>query len=193
MRVFIAVKITKEVRHSLAIAIKFLENDQFADVKIVNSCALHLTLKFLGEVACDSLQAIIRAMFQVVPRHRQFELRLNSIGAFPKSYNPRVLCVGLDGDLTALNELYRHLEQVLEVKGFRRAEREFEPHITLARIKRNVSLDVGMAVKKALSGIHSEYAGIRFCVDTVSLIQSIKCSDGVKYMRLATVSLKGND
>ena len=41
MRVFIAVEITKEVRYSLAIAIKFLENDQFADLKIVNSSALH--------------------------------------------------------------------------------------------------------------------------------------------------------
>ena len=132
-------------------------------------------------------------MFHVVPGHRRFELRLNSIGAFPKSYNPRALWVGLDGDLTALNELYRHLEQVLEVKGFHRAEREFLPHITLARIERNVSLDVGIAVKKALSGIHSEYANIPFCVNTVSLMLSIKCSDGVKYIRLATVPLKGND
>ena len=67
MRVFIAVEITKEVRYSLAIAIKFLENDQFADLKIVNSPALHLTLKFLGEVTYDSLQIIIKAMFHVVP------------------------------------------------------------------------------------------------------------------------------
>ena len=77
-------------------------------------------------------------------------LRLAGLGAFPEGGRrpPRVLWVGLEGDLDVLRELR---EAVLDVaRGMDiplEEHQEFRPHVTLGRIKRP------SAVKEGIEGI----------------------------------------
>ena len=58
---------------------------------------------------------------------------------FPNPRRPRVLWVGLEGDLNALAGLQAAVEQAVTGLGYAAEERPFSPHITLGRVRRGVS------------------------------------------------------
>src|SRR5207249_9851649 len=61
-------------------------------------------------------------------------LRLEGLGTFPSSGPPRVLWVGLVGDLDALARLAADVERDAVSCGWNPERRPFRPHLTLARI-----------------------------------------------------------
>jgi len=94
---------------------------------------LHVTLKFLGEVADP--QGVARAV-QVLPPPGALSLELGALGSFG-GRSPRVLWSGLAGpDREALAGLHADLEAALEPLGFARDGRPYRPHVTLARAGR---------------------------------------------------------
>jgi 2'-5' RNA ligase len=60
-------------------------------------------------------------------------LRLGQPGSFGPHTAPRVLWIGLGGDLAALEALQSRLAAGLKEEGFEPEARPFRPHITLAR------------------------------------------------------------
>ena len=105
-----------------------------ADVRWAQTDALHLTLKFLGEIDEEKTAVVKRTLKEVAGRHASFPLRLEGTGAFPGEHNPRVLWVGFASE-TGLLAFQDELERELEREGFPREERAFHPHLTLGRVK----------------------------------------------------------
>ena len=114
-----------------------------AAVRWVRPASMHLTLKFLGEVPPSVLAEVCGALRVV--RGRAFELRLGELGCFPGARSPRVFWAGIGGQAAELVELRDAVESALSVLGFRREQRPFHPHVTLARAK-------GAAGARALAG-----------------------------------------
>jgi RNA 2',3'-cyclic 3'-phosphodiesterase len=96
---------------------------------------LHVTLKFLGWVPSDRVDAIDAALRPVAAARAPFDLRLQGLGAFPPRGKPRVLWVGAHGGAGDLVELAQDVESALETIGFSREERPYHPHLTLGRVK----------------------------------------------------------
>lgn len=101
----------------------------------------HLTLRFLGETTSRQTQTLATTFRELAAAHAPFELALSSIGGFPNLRQPRVIWLGIGGDLVNLNALQTAVEQAVQQVGFTAETRPFSPHITLARARREAGRD----------------------------------------------------
>ncbi len=92
---------------------------------------LHITLKFLGEVAIDKVPSAIEIL-RNVPAEFSIPLKFHSLGFFPNERRPRVLWVGMDAP-QSLSKLAMVLDESLAQLGVAHEGRDFSPHLTLAR------------------------------------------------------------
>jgi 2'-5' RNA ligase len=146
---------------------------------------IHLTLKFLGEVPDTKAQEILQAMTAAAQGTGKLGLRVEGAGAFPNVKVPRVLWLGLSGDIEKLSELQAAVEDAMEGLGFDREERRFSPHLTLARIKFPKPRDNWPA---RIEGIRNVNFG-GFEADRLSLMKSELRREGAVYEEVGRVSL----
>jgi 2'-5' RNA ligase len=136
VRLFVGLEIPAAVGDNLAALIKeFRElSSQTADKwpRWVRPENLHVTLKFIGEVAETKLDSI-RAVLSTVQTDAQLELRLHGLGFFPNENRPTVLWTGL-GAPTNLQTLAGDIDGALATQGIAKEMRAFVPHLTLARL-----------------------------------------------------------
>jgi 2'-5' RNA ligase len=135
VRLFVALEIPAAVGDNLAALIKeFRElSSQVADKRPrwVRPENLHVTLKFIGEVAETKLEGI-RAALSTVQTDARLELRFHGLGFFPNENRPTVLWTGLDAS-TSLQTLAGDIDGALATQGIAKEKRAFVPHLTLAR------------------------------------------------------------
>lgn len=94
---------------------------------------LHLTLKFLGNVATTRLPALTERLAAATATQSAFVMRVAGVGAFPNLARPRILWVGCEA--ARLAELAAAVEAACVGAGFAAEERAFHPHVTLGRIR----------------------------------------------------------
>lgn len=133
-RIFIAIDIPDNCRNLMRDRLAIWRSYQ-ADIRWVRSDNLHLTLKFLGEVAINQFELIYSACREIAARHEGFSLYLSGTGVFPGIDNPRVVWVGIKGDMDALYFLQSALDLIMERMGLPRETRPFSPHLTTGRVR----------------------------------------------------------
>jgi len=134
MRAFAAVNLDETLRERLADAQRRLKQSG-ADVRWTGRQGLHITLKFLGDVAEDCIPAISGAIRGALDGCEPFRLRLQGAGSFPPRGAPRVIWVASGEGEGRLAEMAERLEDALEPLGFAREQRAFAAHVTLGRVK----------------------------------------------------------
>lgn len=92
---------------------------------------LHVTLKFLGEVDDNRLKQL-RHELQEVNNIPAFDLEVGGIGMFGNPKKPRVIWSGVKGD-PVLSSLQQTVEECCLRINYERENREYRPHITLAK------------------------------------------------------------
>lgn len=128
MRLFVGLDIPDAIRENLA---RYMEDLRRAapGVRWVRPESLHLTLKFIGEFDEARLEELQRALAAV--GGQPFDVSFGGVGFFtPRS--PRVFWVGVDAGYE-LPALARAVDQAAVSLGVPAEEREFNPHLTLAR------------------------------------------------------------
>ncbi len=100
---------------------------------------LHLTLKFLGDIPAAEAGNVGRAVQRASQGTTPLTLTVQGMGVFPGIKRPRVLWIGLGGQIEALQSLYAGIEDELDGLGFAREKRGFKAHLTLARFKARVA------------------------------------------------------
>ena len=95
----------------------------------------HLTLHFLGQVEPEKIEKLSSHLQNALSDIEPFSIFLEGFGAFPDVQKPRILWVGISGDLKKLSELKSRADQVLQKMHFQIETRPFHPHITVARSK----------------------------------------------------------
>ncbi len=149
---------------------------------------IHLTLKFLGDVAGSRVQAISEAIQESVKGIGPMTLSVKGIGVFPGVSRPRVLWAGISGQVDALRWLQENLEKNLASLGFAAETRGFTGHLTLGRVKEGRH-DPKRFVK-ALEDFN-EMASEPFIADSINLYRSRLLPSGPVYTRLFTAGLSG--
>lgn len=96
---------------------------------------IHVTLRFLGEVPDDHVEALSGALRTSVETTLQFQLWISSLGAFPAIEHARVIWSGVDGDVEQLMRLQRRVADAVEPFAGQPEEKVFHPHLTLARTR----------------------------------------------------------
>jgi RNA 2',3'-cyclic 3'-phosphodiesterase len=101
---------------------------------------LHVTLVFMGEVASELVPQLQQGLRELVATRTAFKLKLSDISAFPDERHGRVIWLGVQNSI-ALRELQAECLRVLKLQGFEVEERDYRPHLTLARLRsaRNLS------------------------------------------------------
>jgi RNA 2',3'-cyclic 3'-phosphodiesterase len=158
-----------------------------ARIQWVRPEAMHLTLKFLGNVDEALLPEIERVMGEAAKGSRAFSLDVAGLGAFPDARAPRVLWTGLSGKADVLVDLAAGLDHRLERLGFSPEKKPLQPHLTLGRIKDRVR-EVGRALADTGVIQQSDRVG-SLDVSALSLMQSDLQPSGAVYTRLAEVKL----
>ena len=102
---------------------------------------------------------------------------------------PRVLWVGIKGELDKLISWQKRIDNGLIPLGFAKETRPFTPHLTLARLREGCSAgdrrDLGELVMK--TPVEFNYA---LTVNSLNLMKSQLLPGGAVYSRLAEVKLK---
>ena len=150
------------------------------DIRWVRPEGIHLTLKFFGDISGGDVANIATVVEKAAEEERPFSLAIGGAGVFPDPHRPRVLWLGMNGDVERLLAFQKGLEQALLQIGFPREQRPFRPHLTLGRIKTSRGL-IGLAgaLEKG-----EEYTAGRFVASGLSLIQSELTPRGAVYTKL---------
>jgi 2'-5' RNA ligase len=137
-RLFVALEPPDPVRRRLAAAAAELRRAAGraeADVRWVAPGNLHLTLQFLGAVPEERVDAIEAALTGAAALARPLSLEVTGAGGFPSARRPRVVWLGLAGDVPTLAALVEELGRRLAPLGFPPETRPFSPHLTLGRAR----------------------------------------------------------
>jgi 2'-5' RNA ligase len=134
IRAFVAIDLDAEARRAAAEWLSQLRaGPDVSAVRWVRPEALHVTLRFLGNVAAGQVEAIARAVGAEVSRIAPFELALGPPKLFPSARRPRVVALELEPEVP-LAELAAAVERGVVAEGFEPEARRFRAHLTLGRI-----------------------------------------------------------
>lgn len=134
MRIFVAVPLNAALREAAA-GLRSRLNSAAAPLRWVPPENLHLTLKFLGEIAEGRVVKVTDAARAVAGRAQRFSITLGGMGAFPSPTRPQVVWVGIGQGAEELTALARDLDTALGRMKFPKELRPFRPHLTVARAK----------------------------------------------------------
>jgi RNA 2',3'-cyclic 3'-phosphodiesterase len=151
------------------------------DLKPVERENIHLTLKFLGNVPTPRLGKVKSSLQQLI--FSAFTAEIKGAGAFPNLNHMNVIWVGVNEGWSQVEQIYEQVEKLLSGLGFRRENRPFSPHITIARVRSGRKRD---EVANFLQRLTEESFGT-IIVDKVRLKRSILSSSGPKYSTLLEI------
>lgn len=157
--------------------------EQDRDVKWTLRENWHVTLLFLGDLVEEQARRAQEILTSWRPPRRGLELELQGVGAFPQTAEARVLWLGVARQQELL-DLQSLLESVYLREGFEVDEREYHPHLTLARFRN--PLNATELVK--LGG--RKFFG-RYWVKEVVLYESVLQGHYPKYLPLVRQSFDG--
>jgi 2'-5' RNA ligase len=103
-----------------------------ADVKLVKLQNIHITIRFLGNIAPETVEKIFREMKKV--QFLPFKVQIKGLGAFPNPSYPRVVWAGITKGADQLKSVSSYLEPRLRGLGLTPDSKGFSPHLTIARI-----------------------------------------------------------
>jgi len=189
IRSFIAIELPQNVKHGLAKLISELEKTEHPFVKWANPEGIHLTLKFLGNIPLKQVDEISKAIEKAARGILPFHLEVSGLGAFPNLKQPRVLWVGIKGEIDNLLSFQQNIDSALAPLGFVAEKRPFTPHLTLARLREGASLAErkGFANLVLSTSFESSYP---LDVETISFMRSQLTPEGAIYTRLFAVKLQ---
>jgi 2'-5' RNA ligase len=188
MRLFVAVNLPVEVRRAAYHAAAPLR-DARLPVRWVAEEAIHVTLRFIGEVGDDRAAPIGVALGSAVRSVRPFDLGLGGVGAFPGMARPRVVWIGIERH-PALELLANDVEKALMTLDFEPELKPFHPHVTLGRAERSARPAAFRDLERLAAGIAWPGATT---VESVDLMQSRLGPAGATYTLLSRAVLGGGE
>ncbi len=190
MRLFLALEINDAARAAIGnaseqIARKLSKMGAGGAVKWVERENLHVTLRFLGEVADAGVPALASAL-ELPLAVPAFEMMLGGGGCFPGGGTPRVVWVGITRGVDEARRIYDELDRRLTGFDVEREDRAYTPHLTLGRV-REIPRSAGASLRTWASDISSPIA--RVAVGSATLFRSHLSSKGPRYERILEVPL----
>lgn len=201
MRAFVALELPEPVRREATRRTEAVR-DRLPAARWVHRDALHLTLRFLGEIDPGKVPALSAALTPAFAAAPRLVLALHGGDCFPPGRPARVAWTGVrvaepavdagaeDAPLPALHARVEAASVAalgIEPQTIEHQSRPFSPHVTLARCKRPWNRAEVETFAEALAGP----VGEPFAVDHGSLIESRLSPEGSRYRTIETFPLGG--
>jgi RNA 2',3'-cyclic 3'-phosphodiesterase len=183
IRTFICVDLSSNLKARLDSLTLELQKQSTTRVSWVKATNMHLTLRFLGDVAEDKIPNIQACIEQAGLGVKSFNLSARELGAFPNLNKPRVFWVGIKDLTNTLLPMQKRLEQGLVNAGFGPSDHPFSPHLTIGRVKEGNGQDIASKLSKI------EFVPEDFSVKETILMRSDLKPSGTVYSKLALIKL----
>jgi 2'-5' RNA ligase len=157
-------------------------------VKWLEIDKMHLTLKFLGDVPTHQIKSIENGLQAAIHGHRPFSIELTGLGCFPNFSRPTVIWLGLKNPTGELKRLRDAVERHIAPLGYPTEDREFSPHLTLGRVKRDLAKPVVGKIGQAMQALTISKLGEWPC-EAIRLMRSELRPTGPNYTCVAEVRL----
>ncbi len=137
MRVFSGISVPEKVRNEISIILDNLSSTN-RDFKWVSKDNLHITLQFYGEKNPIEVEEIKKTLEKTSKEFLPFNVSLTTLGAFPSLKHPRVAFLDIEDRESAenLKKINNFLSRDLRRKNISFDEREYIPHFTIGRSKK---------------------------------------------------------
>jgi len=190
--VFVAVDIGDAVRREAARVVSALQMKLEAaktppKVVWVKPAALHVTIRFLGEVEPAEVERITPLLAAPIPL-APFQVQWRGIGTFPNNRHPRALWLGVINGATQLAAIEAEVSKRLTGAAVELDDRALLPHLTLGRVK---MAGAGIDWPKVLQAAEVKHA--TSFIDRVTLYQSKLSQYGPHYTELVSAPLVENN
>lgn len=186
MRLFVAIPVSDSVKQYA----RMFRNELGVvrpDIKWVEYENYHLTVKFLGEVKQAALPGIIKNLDLAADTSPAFNLSAGGLGFFPNRMRPRVLWMGIKGEIDKAEFLGERVDAYLSEMGFDR-EKDHRFHLTLGRFRSDSRLP---ELLKIVTDLSSKDKLRSFRVDSFHLMNSDLTPHGPVYSIIHTFGLNG--
>jgi 2'-5' RNA ligase len=186
IRSFIALDLREEILDSLGEAVVRLDQGG-AKIRWVERANLHVTLRFLGEVADEIVAEVCGRAAVAAEQVAEFDFDVKGLTCVPPAGQLRMLWAGIDdatGEMAALHDL---LAAELDGLDLHAEDRRFKPHLTLARMK---YVPDPAAFRLAAAGWNDRLFGTQAASEIV-VYSSKLTSDGPVYSPMAVCPLGG--
>lgn len=151
---------------------------------------LHITLRFIGDLTPEKRLELQEALHQLSATVSRFDTSLLRYSMFPQKGDFRILhCDVAEDRSQSFGRLQTRVDDCIASCGiaFRREDRAFHPHVTLARNRRSNR----KAVKAWIESL-GEFEKIDFTVLHFQLFRSVLSKDGATYVELASYPLSSS-
>lgn len=153
-RLFIALKLPDAAIEEIGSFINDMPTMAAQNVRWMPRENVHLTLLFLGDTSTELIPQLKEQILEAAANTSPFTLRLGETGAFPSYHTPKILWVGLDGEVRKLMQFQGRIEGNLRTIGFEPERRPFSPHITVGRAVRDLTRqyegDIGFSWRRSV-------------------------------------------
>ena len=188
MRVFVAIDIGDAMRREAqrviaALTTKLEQVKEPPKVVWVRPTALHVTIKFLGEVdeaEVERLKPMLSPPIAIAP----FDVSWRGIGAFPSPRHPRALWLGVINGAAQLAAIESEVSKRIAGASVQLDDRVLLPHLTLGRVK---MAGKGIDWPKILKAC--ELRNVTSHIDRVTLYRSQLSQYGPNYTELVSAPL----
>ena len=188
LRAFIAIEIPLDIQDAIQRQTARLRQTLGSDlVRWAPAQNMHLTIKFLGEIAASHVDFLKQMLAREADSHIQFDLQFGGLGSYPTSRRPHILWVGLHAP-AELASLQKSIEAGTSRLGYEQEELVFSPHLTIGRVRQNVSPADLAKIRTAMDNIQLGNIGTAR-VDSVHLIKSDLQPNGPVYTKLFSAPL----
>ncbi len=184
LRTFIAIELKAELQKALASVLDQLKKIP-SDVKWVSPGNIHITLKFLGDVAALRLPDLLQHLSLILDNFPSFIIELTGLGAFPGLESPRILWVDVQCNNHQIEDLMKAIDEEFLPLGFDKENKDYHPHITLGRLR---SPKNKYLLSKALKEIQMP-KNLHQKVENITLMKSTLTSQGPLYEPLGRCPL----
>lgn len=187
LRCFLAFDLPEEIRG----IVRKVRDDLIKtplEVKWVKPGNVHITVVFLGNVAVENLGPLGEEVGATCGRYGPFDIRAKGLGVFGGMKSPRVMWLGVEGDVERMVFFHKAISKRIRPFGVKEEKRTFRPHLTLGRFRKGAR---GGQILREVLDRYTEIASPKCRVEELTLFRSDLRPDGAQYSKIQSWKLEG--
>ena len=187
IRSFLAFELPADIK-KVVLTVYSAEMNLPLDLKWIKPDNVHLTVVFMGNIPEDKIEAVGDAARKVCTGFAPFDVNPGPMGFFGSRRHPRVLWLGLNGEVRGMGYFRDALQKNLKPFGIKVERRPYKPHLTLGRFRK------GAHPWPYLDHMMAKYRDIECPTSTMKelvLFKSDLRPGGAVYTKLDAWPLKG--